>query len=353
MKVRKSLLIALAGWAGLAAPADAPAQAPALPGAALPGAAPPLLPGAAVPGTPPPATFLQKLGLSKEQKEACKRQLCATPLGQLINNSKAPLTALTGGLIPPFCPTTPSAADLADPGAVGAAAAIMADEAAPSAAGRRPLSRHRRLSLLAGSRSCSGGRPRGDRNECVRLEAALALGSGCCCTKKTIEALTIVVSCSDRDGAPKETSYRVHTAAAAALDHCLACYAKVDTTAPKEKPPVEGVRPPVEGSTPPPPPAPETAAAKPIDPGQAKPARGLASATPPPAPVKRPVGPAYYAHIAKAPLAAILAETRRVAEKYHLRQSSPIRRSRSKVIRSSASSTMLSAPIPRRSSRRA
>src|SRR3954454_12729817 len=106
----------------------------------------------------------------------------------------------------------------------------------------------------------------------------MALGSGCCCTKKTIEALTIVVSCSDRDGAPKETSYRVHAAAAAALDHCLACFCNVAAAAgqtPPPPPPVEGTRPPVEGSTPVPPPVTETSAAKPISPGVAKPAPGV------------------------------------------------------------------------------
>ena len=164
---------------------------------------------------------------------------------------------------------------------------------------------------------------RGDRNECVRWEAAMALGSGCCCTKKTIEALTIVTSCSDRDGAPKETSNRVHAAAAAALDHCLACFCNVAapaaTTTPPP-PPVEGTKPPTEGVTPPlpvTPAAPVTeASAKPISPGDIKPATGLNPQSTKDAP-KRPVGPDYYARIAKAPLAAVLAEARRVAEQRH------------------------------------
>jgi hypothetical protein len=329
MKVRKTLLVGAAGWAALAAHASVNAQvgtipaAPAVPGVAAAAPAAPLgiAPGPAQPG---PTTFWQKLGLGKEQKEFCKRKLCATPLGQLINNSKAPLTALSGGLIPPFCPLTPTLADLADPGAVGAAAAIQADEA--GAKKRRAAVRY------LGTVDCHYwpeaedalvASLRGDRNECVRWEAAMALGSGCCCTKKTIEALTIVVSCSDRDGAPKETSYRVHAAAAAALDHCLACFCNVAadaTVTPPPPPPVEGTRPPIEVTppvkTPVTPPVTETSAAKPISPGDAKPAPGLnplAAKDPP----KRPVGPEYYARVAKAPLAAVLAEARRVAETYH------------------------------------
>jgi len=236
---------------------------------------------------------------------------------------------LSGGLIPPFCPLTPSAAQLADPGAEGAAAAIMLDEAGAKA--RRAAVRY------LGTVDCHYwpeaedalvAALRGDRNECVRWEAALALGRGCCCTKKTIEALTIVVSCSDRDGAPKETSHRVHAAAAAALDHCLECYASV-ATAPAGEKPIERTTPPVETI---PPPTPQPSAAKPINPGEAKTAAGLTPVTPPPVVVKRPVGPAYYAHVAKAPLAAVLAEARRVAEKH--RRSSPTRRSNPRAIRS-------------------
>jgi hypothetical protein len=65
------------------------------------------------------------------------------------------------------------------------------------------------------------GRLRGDRVECVRFAAARALGSGCCCTKKTIEALVLVVGGEDKDGFPAETSERVRAAAIAALQNCL------------------------------------------------------------------------------------------------------------------------------------
>ena len=63
---------------------------------------------------------------------------------------------------------------------------------------------------------------RTDRSECVRWEAAHALAQGCCCTKKTIEALKIVASGSQRDGNPSEKSFRVKVEALNALEHCLA-----------------------------------------------------------------------------------------------------------------------------------
>jgi hypothetical protein len=72
------------------------------------------------------------------------------------------------------------------------------------------------------------GSLRADRNECVRLAAALALNHGCCCNRATIKALTITVSGSNEDGNPSETSERVKAAAMAALVHCLSCYVEVE-----------------------------------------------------------------------------------------------------------------------------
>jgi hypothetical protein len=57
-----------------------------------------------------------------------------------------------------------------------------------------------------------------DRNEVVRYEAAQALAKGCCCTSKTVEALQLVVTGSERDGNPAETSERVRAAALVALE---------------------------------------------------------------------------------------------------------------------------------------
>ncbi|HMP18225.1 MAG TPA: HEAT repeat domain-containing protein, partial [Gemmatales bacterium] len=67
---------------------------------------------------------------------------------------------------------------------------------------------------------------RTDGVECVRWEAALVLGKGCCCSKKVIEALTHAVSCSEKDGNPAERSERVRFAACLALERCLACYSE-------------------------------------------------------------------------------------------------------------------------------
>lgn len=176
----------------------------------------------------PQRTLWSFLGCSWEQKEACRREICKMPIGQMLNNASAPLSAMTGGLIPSFCPQTPTPEQLADKGAVGAAAKIQADEAA--AKERRAAVRY------LGTVDChywpEAGKAliaalRSDRNECVRYEAALALANGCCCNKSTIEALIIVLSCSDRDNFPKETSARVHAAARVALDKCLSCFEDV------------------------------------------------------------------------------------------------------------------------------
>jgi hypothetical protein len=77
---------------------------------------------------------------------------------------------------------------------------------------------------------------RTDRNECVRYAAAKALISGCCCGKKTIEALTIVVNRTDKDGNPSENSDRVVAAACMALQRCLAVYCKETPLVPEELP---------------------------------------------------------------------------------------------------------------------
>jgi hypothetical protein len=78
---------------------------------------------------------------------------------------------------------------------------------------------------------------RADKNESVRFAAAQALGTGCYCGKKTIDALSIAAMGSNRDGNPAEKSERVRLAALASLEKCLTrCgYAiPVPTAAPKE-----------------------------------------------------------------------------------------------------------------------
>ena len=216
------------------------AQIPAAP------AAPAAVAAAGV--APAPGGLWTFLGLSKPQLIACKEKICATQFGKLMSNSMAPMRTFSGGIFPDCC-AVPTCADLAKPAdsAEGAAARIKADEAGAKA--RRAATR------FLGTVDChywpeaeAGliGTLRTDKNECVRMEAAWALGSGCCCTRKTVEALSITVSASDRDGNPAERSDRVREAARYALERCVACFtarcAMQEETLPppKEQGPKEG-----------------------------------------------------------------------------------------------------------------
>lgn len=202
---------------GLVLPAAASAQVPAVPAAPAVPAGPAQAAGAAQAAAGPLARFCAML-------EDCKRKTCATPAGQLINGITKPLTALTGGVIPPFCPVMPTEADLKKPGVAGAADVAKKD--ALEAKARQGAVRYlgtldcryypdAALALVAALRT--------DGNECVRYEAAVVLGRGCCCTQKTLEALIASVSGTEADGNPAERSVRVRCAAAAAMDRCLAC----------------------------------------------------------------------------------------------------------------------------------
>src|ERR1051326_3371438 len=199
------------------------------------------------PAAPAPRTLWSFLGISKEQKAKCKEKFCKTQIGILISNMTAMPSAMSGGLLPRCCSGLPTAADLAAPGAVGAAAAIKADEAA---------AKERRMAVRFLSTVDCHYWPeaadamiaalRTDRNECVRWEAAMAMGSGCCCNKKIIAALLIASQGSDEDSNPYEISERVKAAAFDSLQHCLmTCeeYAKVEEvpegSGSGEKPPRE------------------------------------------------------------------------------------------------------------------
>lgn len=210
------------------------AQAPAVP--AAPGV--PGVPGIGVPGVPaatPVGGLHAFLGLTPEAKDAKMRRLCSTMFGQMLVNMMKPVSVLSGGMFGNFCPG-PSLADTMKPGPEGAANKIKKDEAEAKA--RRAAVRY------LGTVDCHFwpeaeaaliGALRGDRNECVRFEAAMALGGGCCCTKKTIEALLISATGSDKDGNPSETCERVRAAAYASLQHCLSCFS--------EEVPANGVKP--------------------------------------------------------------------------------------------------------------
>lgn len=210
----------------------------------------------AAPAAAPPKTIWSFLGISKDQLQACKEKLCKKPIGQLLNNASKPMSVFTGGLLGNCCPPF-NKEDLLKPpdSAEGAAARIKADEAA--AKQRRAAVRY------LGTVDCHYwpeaqdaliAALRGDRNECVRWEAAMALGSGCCCTKATVKALSIAASSSEEDGNPSETSDRVKGAAYAALQHCLACLAEALHIPLEETPPPEQVQPePVPAPRPEPP----------------------------------------------------------------------------------------------------
>lgn len=184
----------------------------------------------------PQPTIWGFLGLSKSNLaachvslQACREKLCATPIGQVLNGVSAPIGAVSGGLVPPFCPPTPSPAQLAAAeaagGAQGVAAAIKAEEAKAAAkiaalqylatvdCGVWPEAEKAMIDAL-----------RLDRNECVRFAAARALAGGCCCTDKTAAALTNVLEGETTDGGILERSERVKSACAVALMHCVNRY---------------------------------------------------------------------------------------------------------------------------------
>ena len=104
---------------------------------------------------------------------------------------------------------------------------------------------------------------RADPNECVRLAAATALQTGCCCSKEIIDSLTVCVAGTGQDGNPPENSARVKAAAFASLQNCLmrvpASPAPETTPAPidltPETSPPSAIPPPIPN--PPPPVTPE------------------------------------------------------------------------------------------------
>ena len=185
------------------------------------------------PALPTQNTLASFLGVSADQREFRGRRLATTPGGQVLGRMQAPFSRLSGGIIPPLIPKTPSLAELQDPGPIGAAAKIKQDRAGAEA-------RKKAVEYL-GTADCNTwpeaedalvGALRADRNECVRLAAAQVLGKGCCCTKKTIKALTLSASGSDCDGNPGEKSSRVRAAAQLALEHCLCCFLEVESNCP-------------------------------------------------------------------------------------------------------------------------
>jgi hypothetical protein len=232
---------------------------------------------------------------------SCKEAFCASTFGQFINNSMAPVRMFSGGLVPPCCPLTPSAAQLAAPAdsPEGAAARIKADEAA---------AKERRANVrYLGTVDCRYwpeaqealiSALRADRNECVRLEAALALARGCCCNNSTIVALTLTVTGSEEDGKPAEASDRVREVALMALNSCLARVSaepEAIVTPEKGPDPKDGER---------------------NNKDTSKPSSSPAAPLLPPLAAKAPViPPTYYQRIARLPRAQVVAYARRAVDK--------------------------------------
>jgi hypothetical protein len=257
MRKCKSLAIGLAvivclaprAAAQPAIPGAPAAPTPPMPGAAAPAAAGTGAGGATTTGAAPTQvpTIWNKLGITKEGCKACRERCCKSPLGQLLNGITKPLTLMTGGLIGPLCPPGPTQDELAKllspdsnaSPAEKAAAAIKADEA--GAAARRAAVRYLGTVDCHYFPEAEGAlisSLRADRNECVRLEAALALGKGCCCTKKTMEALAVAANGSEDGKNPAETSERVKATAMVALVHCLSnVKGGTEPPLPPERPP--------------------------------------------------------------------------------------------------------------------
>ena len=118
-------------------------------------------------------------------------------IGQMIGAMFRPMRLLSGGLMQPCCPTP----NMANPNDLkkdadtpaGAAARIKQEEA--DAKARRADVRY--LGTVDCNRYPEAEKAlikalRTDRNECVRWEAALALGNGCCCTKATPGPVVVV-----------------------------------------------------------------------------------------------------------------------------------------------------------------
>lgn len=232
MKLWMKCGLGLACLAGLIGRANA--QVPGVPAAAAPAAAVAPAPATAAGTATGTKNIWSFFCMTPEQKAECKAKICNSQIGKLGNNMLKPVGALTGGLIGPCCPDY-TAADLAMPAdtAGGAAAKIKADEAA--AKKRRADVRY------LGTVDCNWwpeaqaaliNALRADRNECVRMEAAMSLGRGCCCNKATMEALRICVEGSREDGNPPERCERVLTAARWALEHCLSCYVEIEKVPP-------------------------------------------------------------------------------------------------------------------------
>lgn len=204
-----------------------------------------------------PRSLWNFFGISRAGHAACKERLCNSQIGQMMNNAIAPISGVTGGLIPQFCSTVPTAADVAalaagvENGTVSPAVAAAAKIKAEEADAKARVAAVEYLGTVDCNYFPSAQKGiltalRTDTNECVRYAAARVLSNGCCCSKDTIDNLTITVmglaavkpNGKTPDENPPETSERVRCAAMIALQHCLASLPPdpVDETIPPEVP---------------------------------------------------------------------------------------------------------------------
>jgi hypothetical protein len=304
------LIAAFSALGAIVAVADAQSPVPTLnPSAPVTAPVPPPpspLGIASYPAPPGGPTLWSYLGLSSSQREYRQRAQERIPFGKVRSKVQTPLSKATGGLIKPFPSPVPSAAEFLDPGPIGRAAKVKADRAAAA-------ERVKAVEYLATvdchywpeAEDALVGGLRADRNETVRYAAAVTLGKGCCCTKKTVMALSNAASCSNADGNPTEKSARVVAAARAALARCFSKLNCTPSLAPVEAVPStpgvpvvpEDERPKgaeAAGYT-------EVAWAKP-GPGQERPAPAAAKAATPAGPSPKD----YYDRTARAPWPHVL-----------------------------------------------
>ncbi len=255
MRTWKKTCAGLALFAGLTPALFA--QAPAIPGAP-PGAA-----GAAAAAAPQAAAgpnIFNMLCIPEDKIAKCKDCVCKIPLLRGMINGVGGVAGMAGLMPGPICPDPileaakgKDAAAAAQGDAAAAAAKIKAIEA--DAKARRAALRYlgtvdcryfpeAEEALVVGLRR--------DPIECVRWEAAMALGNGCCCTKKVMQALVDALSSNPKDGAPPESSERVRAAAHAALNGCLARYQEVVPAKKVDKGPEGDDKKPPEGKPLPP-----------------------------------------------------------------------------------------------------
>lgn len=169
----------------------------------------------------------------------CKKKICECPLGQLLTNSTKVFNTYAGGLLCPSCCPEVKEDDLKKPAnsLQGACARIRQEEAeAPSRRAAVRCLAYADCNWYPEAEAALIIALRTDRNECVRYEAAQVLGSGCCCTRKSIQALALAASGSKKDGNPPENSPRVKAAAYVSLQHCLNCFAEIEELDPLPKP---------------------------------------------------------------------------------------------------------------------